>query len=191
VKGKIFIWFRNLAVKGVRSFNREIFVFAFFLFLSFLFWYLNSLRKVIEIDLRYPVQYVNPPKNRAISRELPAKLTLNLKGAGFSIIKLKVSGNRAPLIIDFSKVAYRRVPDSHLADYFIVSNGLLKSFSKQLNSEFEIISVKPDTLFFTFDSKSNAGTPGKSAQGIKNGAKDLSSPGGLQYDFGFINFNQR
>jgi hypothetical protein len=191
VKRKIFIWFRNLAVKGVRSFNREIFVFAFFLFLSFVLWYLNSLRKVIEIDLRYPVQYVNAPKNKAISKDLPAKLTLNLKGAGFSIIKLKVSGNRAPLIIDFSKVTYRRVPDSHVSDYFIVANGLLKSFSKQLNSEFELISVKPDTLFFTFESKSNTGTQGKPAQETRNSARDLSSPGGLQNNFGFINFNKR
>lgn len=167
------IWFRNLAVKGAQSINREIFVFAFFLFLSFIFWYLNSLRKVIETDLRYPVQYINIPKNKPLSNELPEKLTLNLKGPGFSIIKLKISGNRAPLVIDFSKITYRRLPDSRTPEYYIISGGLIKNFAKQLRSEFEIISVKPDTLFVTFDNKSNVKTPGKQSSGVKAGGQGL------------------
>jgi hypothetical protein len=172
VKGGTGIWFRNLAVKGVRSLNREIFVFAFFLVLSFVFWYLNALRKVIETDLRYPVQYINIPKNKTLSEELPGKLTLNLKGPGFSIIKLRISGNRAPLIIDFSKITYKRVPDTKLSEYYIVTGGLIKNFAKQLRSEFEIISVKPDTLFISFDNKVNVKTPAKPSGGVRVDGKD-------------------
>jgi hypothetical protein len=167
VKGKIGIRIRNNMVKGLKSFNREFVVFAFFLLLSFIFWYLNSLRKVIETDLRYPVEYINPPRNRAVTGDLPPRLTLNLKGPGFSILKLKISGHRAPLIVDFSKVTYKRVPDSQTPDYYVVSGGLIKNFSKQLRSEFEIISVKPDTLFVTFDVKSNIPASGKVSTGIK------------------------
>lgn len=167
MKGKIGILIKNNVVKGLKSFNREFIVFAFFLLLSFIFWYLNSLRKVIETDLRYPVEYINPPKNKAVANELPQRLTLNLKGPGFSILKLKISGHRAPLIVDFSKVTYRRVPDSKTPDYYVVSGGLIKNFSKQLRSEFEIVSIKPDTLFVTFDVKVSAQVPGKMSTGVK------------------------
>jgi hypothetical protein len=165
VEGKRSIWPVKISGKGVRSFNKDLLVFAFFLLLSFIFWYLNSLRKDIEVDLRYPVRYTNIPKDRTLSGEMPEKLTLNLKGPGYSIIKLKLSGNRAPLVIDFSKVTWKRVPESKTPDYFIVSNGLITNFSRQLRSEFQIVSVKPDTLFFNLQKKAPA------VQGPKAGGR--------------------
>ena len=56
----------KLTKKGVSAINRDVVVFAFFLFLSFGFWYLNSLGKEIEADIRYPVKYINIPKDRVI-----------------------------------------------------------------------------------------------------------------------------
>jgi hypothetical protein len=161
VKRKIGIWLKKLTEKAVSSFKRDVVVFAFFLFLSFIFWYLNSLRKDIEIDVRYPVRYINPPKDRIIANALPPKLTFNLKGPGYSIVKLKISGNRAPVIIDFSKVTYRRIPDAGQLEYYIVSSGLIQNFKKQLNSDFQIVSIKPDTLFIVFEKKANNRSSGK------------------------------
>ena len=148
----------KISGKGVRSFNKDLLVFAFFLLLSFIFWYLNSLRKEFEVELRYPVKYINTPPDRTITSDIPGKLTLNLNGPGYSIIKLKISGKRAPLIIDFSKVTWKRVPERKAPDYFIVSNGLITNFSRQLRSEFQIVTIKPDTLFFTLERKAGSGT---------------------------------
>jgi hypothetical protein len=156
VEGKRSIWPAKISGKGVGSFNRDLLVFAFFLLLSFIFWYLNSLRKDIEVDLRYPVKYINTPRDRTFSGEMPEKLTLNLIGPGYSIVKLKISGNRAPLVIDFSKITWKRVPESRNPDYFIVSGTLIANFSRQLRSEFQIVSVKPDTLFFTLQKKASS-----------------------------------
>ena len=156
MEGKKSIWLAKISGKGVRSFNKDLLVFAFFLLLSFIFWYLNSLRKEIEVDLRYPVRYTNTPRDRTLTGDITEKLTLNLRGPGYSIIKLKLSGNRAPLVIDFSKVTWKRVPESKNSDYYIVSNGLITNFSRQLRSEFQIVSVKPDTLFFTLQKKAAA-----------------------------------
>ena len=141
MKGKIGIWLKKLTEKGVSSFKRDVLVFAFFLFLSFIFWYLNSLRKDIEIDVRYPVRYINPPKDRVIANELPPKLTFYLKGPGYSIIKLKIPGNHAPVVIDFSKVTLKRMP------YIKTSVGTGKSTRylishRLLSSDFEFITEK-------------------------------------------------
>ena len=48
-------------------------VFAFFLFLSFGLWYINSLGKEVEADIKYPVKYINIPKDRTIAEETPVK----------------------------------------------------------------------------------------------------------------------
>ena len=151
MKGKHEIRTENLTMKEVSVVNRDVVVFAFFLFLSFVFWYLNSLGKEIETGIRYPVKYISLPKERVIIDEPPVKLNLYLKGPGYSILKLKVSGKRTPVIIDISKVNYKRVPGSKSLNYFIVTSGLTKSLTVQLRPGCEITSIKPDTLFFTLD----------------------------------------
>lgn len=151
MKGTIGIWLRRILEKGAGGINRDMVVFAFFLLLSFIFWYLNSLGKSIESDLKYPVRYINLPKERVLSEDLPSRLELYLKGPGYSILKLKLSGSRAPLILDISTINYRRVPGSNTLSYYFLSTGLIPKLKNQLRTECEIVSIRPDTLFFTFD----------------------------------------
>jgi hypothetical protein len=177
VKEKTGILLKRLFGKGISTFRRVIVVFTFFLFLSFIFWYLNSLRKDIEIDVRYPVRYINPPKDRLIANELPQKLTFYLKGPGYSIIKLKISGNRAPVVVDFSKVVYKRMPNTGQLEYYIVSSTLIQNFKKQLSSDFQIVSIKPDTLFVVFEKKSNTPSSGNISSGNSKNGQCLISIG--------------
>ena len=141
----------NLTKKGVRVINRDVAVFAFFLFISFIFWYLNSLGKEMEAGINFHVKYTNLPKERIINEDLPTDLNLFMKGPGYSILKLKISGRKAPLIIDISKVSYKRATGSKSMNYYIVTSGLTKSLNVQMRSGCEITSIKPDTLFFTLD----------------------------------------
>jgi hypothetical protein len=140
----------NLSGKGLKPINRNILVFAFFLLLSFVFWYLNSLGKEIETNVRYPVTYKNIPGNRTLAGEIPPRLNLLLKGHGYSILRLKISGTGTPIVIDFSKVSYKRIQNSKAGDYYLVTSGLIQNFNSQLKSEGKITSIKPDTLFFLF-----------------------------------------
>jgi hypothetical protein len=50
-------------------------------------------------------------------------------------------------------VNYKRVPESTKNNYLLVTSGLTKSLKLQLGSEFEILAIKPDTLFFTLDKR--------------------------------------
>lgn len=141
----------NLMKKRARIIKRDIAVFVFFLFLSFFFWYLNSLGKEIEAGIIYPVKYTDIPRERVITCGQPDELNLFLKGPGYSILKLKISGKKTPLIIDISKVNYKRAPGEKALNYYIVTSGLTKSLNVQMRSGCEITSIKPDTLFFTLD----------------------------------------
>jgi hypothetical protein len=141
----------NLIKKGAKAKKREVAVFAFFLFLSFIFWYLNSLGKEIEAGIRYQIKYTNIPKDKVIKQSPPNDLILFLKGPGYSILKLKILPRKAPVIIDISKVNYKRAFSGKSIDYFIITSGLTKSLNVQMKSGCEITSIKPDTIFFTLE----------------------------------------
>lgn len=151
MKGKEKIDLNKAKNKEVGVFNRDLLIFIFFLILSSIFWYLNSLSKEIVADVNYPVRYINSPEERVLTSEMPTKLTLSLKGPGYSIFKLKLTGNQAPLIIDLSEVNYIIVPNSKLLDFYIVTAELIPVFKQQLRADFDISSIKPDTLLFVFD----------------------------------------
>lgn len=151
MKGNDSIKTNNFVKKEGSGINKDVLIFTFFLFLSFVFWYLNSLGKDTETDIKYALKYINIPAERAITAEPPGKLSIYLKGFGYAIMKLKLTSNSSPIEIDISKVNYKRVPGSTANNYLIVTSGLTKSLKVQLGSDCEILSIKPDTLFFTLD----------------------------------------
>jgi len=145
------IWFKKILEKGGKGLNTEVITFSFFLVLSFIFWYLNSLEKDIEYEMKYPVRYVNLPEDRVLADDLPAKLDLYLKGPGYSILKIKLAGNKTPVDLDMSSISYRRVPGSRTLSYYVVTSGLIPKLKNQLRAQCDITSIRPDTLFFSFD----------------------------------------
>jgi hypothetical protein len=151
VKGDHGIVPENTAKKRAGVTNRDVIVFAFFLLLSFLFWFINSLGKEIESDIRYKVEYVNPPEKRVIVSDSHPDINLFVKGKGYAVLKLKFSGKKPPVEIDISKVSYKRVSARNSFDYYIVTSGLIKNLKVHLRSGCEVTAIKPDTLFFTLD----------------------------------------
>lgn len=131
--------------------DRDFLVFVFFLLLSFSFWYLNGLSKELSAQIKYPVRYINPPKNRVLLGSLPPKLDLNIKGPGYSLIKLRLSGSRAPVVVDMSKLNYLINPGSRSYNYYVLTSTLKDDFHQQLRADFEILRIQPDTLSFSFD----------------------------------------
>lgn len=136
--------------KRIGGINSDVVVFAFFLLLSFTLWYLNSLGKEAEADIRFPVRFVNIPTGRVLVEDTPSRINLSVKGPGYSILKLKYPGRKTPLTIDLSKVTYKRDTGSKSPEYYILTSGLAKSFTVQLRSGCDVISIKPDTLFISF-----------------------------------------
>jgi hypothetical protein len=153
------IWFKKLTKKEVSQLNKNIVVFAFFLLLAFIFWYLNSLGKEFEVDVRYSVRFINQPKGKEISVDQPAKLMLEVKGQGYSLLKHKLGVDRSSLVIDLSKTPYRRFPDSGPTTYYILTSSLVSNFKKQIGNGFQLLSVKPDSLFLTLNPVESS--PGK------------------------------
>ncbi|MGM0666711.1 MAG: CdaR family protein [Bacteroidota bacterium] len=134
-----------------RFLNRNVAVFSFFLLLSFIFWYVNALGKNITGSVNFPVRYINFPENLALVNELPDKLSLELEGPGYSILRARISGNKTPLIIDVDNAGLSVKNNENELEFFIYSYNLRESFLRQLRSNFQITSVSPDTINFVFD----------------------------------------
>ncbi len=148
----------NMPLKGKRVLNRNLVVFSFFLFLTFIFWYLNSIGKETEVEVRYPINYVNLPRDRVITESQPLKVNMLLKGPGYSLLKFKFLSNQNPIIIDLSKVKFKRVKNQPGLNYYIVTKGVATSLIAKIKLECEVISLKPDTLFFTFEKTTSTST---------------------------------
>lgn len=169
MKGERGIGSENTARKRVGVINRDVIVFAFFLLLSFLFWFINSLGKEIESDIRYEVEYVNPPEKRIIVSDSRLDISLFVKGTGYAVLKLKFSRKKSPVVIDISKVRYKRASASNSFDYYIVTSGLIENLKVHLRSGCEVTAIKPDTLFFSLDREKT-----DSLKGVK---ADMHTPG--------------
>lgn len=129
--------------------NKDIAVFAFFLFLSFTFWYLNALDKEVETEIKYSVNFINLPKDKVVDEEQAVSVYMSLKGPGYSILKLKLSSKRNPVIIDISKTSYNRIPGRNDLNCYILTSGISSGLAVMLRTECVITSVKPDTIYFT------------------------------------------
>jgi len=134
-----------------KLFNRDVAVFSFFLLLSFIFWFLNALSKNITGRVNYPVRYINFPEELALVNELPDKLSLELEGPGYSILKSRISGNKTPLVIDVENSGLAVRKNTAELDFYIYTFNLRESFKRQIRSDFQINSVSPDSLNFIFD----------------------------------------
>ncbi len=147
VEGDKSIWHKLFRKKDIRHYNKNAFIFAFFLFVAFIFWYITSLGKEVKGEFHFTSGFVNIPKGKAIADEIPLKMTLELKGQGYSLLKYKFYGNDNHLEVDLAKITYRRLPDSKPARYYILTTSLIQNLKKQMGNSFEIIAVKPDTIF--------------------------------------------
>lgn len=134
-----------------KLFNRDVAVFSFFLLLSFIFWFINALSKNITGTVKYPVRYINFPENLALVNELPDKLSLEVQGPGYSILKSRISGNKTPLVIDVDNSGLAVRKNTAELDFYIYSFNLRESFKRQIRSDFEINAISPDSLNFIFD----------------------------------------
>jgi len=139
----------SLPGKGFTWINRNLLIFLFFLLLSFIFWYLNSLSKELDTTISYPVSYTSIPADKTLTGNLPDRIDLVLKGHGYSILRLKITGNGHPVTINLSEVSYYHDQAKLPAGYFIITAPLINSFNNQIMSECKIMSVKPDTLYFS------------------------------------------
>ena len=113
-----------------------------FLVLSFLFWMLIKLSKEYIDVVPVNVAYYNLPKGKIMQKDPQNTINLTLKTFGFDLIKYHLF--KRHVSIDLNSI---KLKDQNL--YYQPTEEVLFAIKSQLQSGVEVLSIKPDTLFYT------------------------------------------
>ncbi len=130
--------------------DRRLIVFLFFVALATLFWFLNQLEEEYVTEISLPVRYTNFPSDKILANELPNHFELRVRGYGYKLLEYKISNKFLPYTIDVNSLTLRMHAQSSYAKFFSLTSLLSQDIEDQISSELEIVSIRPDTLFFEF-----------------------------------------
>jgi len=112
-------------------------------------WFLRAFENEYTTRVDHPVRYINMPDKMITVNSLPQRISLEVKGLGFSVLKHNWNFSKTPLIIDIKKL--RAIPNRNLKGFveYLPMNQFLNDFSAQLK-DLKVQSINPDTLMFRF-----------------------------------------
>jgi hypothetical protein len=124
--------------------SREFLIFLFFVALSAVFWLLQVLNNDYETDLQIPLKIKNVPTQVVIVDEVPEALTIHVKDRGTVLANYLWGKSFLPVTVDFKD----EVPTG--SRIRISADELQKRVGSQLNQSTRFMSIKPDSLSFSF-----------------------------------------
>jgi len=147
--GRIIEYFKT-EITAIR--NGKAFVFFVCLALASFLWFLNALEKHYTDHITVPVRYVNLPKDKDLTGKLPAKLELTVDAFGYTLLRHKLSLAFSPVLLDVNELTNNYLEGQFMSKYTISTNGHKEEIAKQISSEIEIISIRPDSITFNVSS---------------------------------------
>ncbi len=137
------------AQRGKSRRRRQLKVLLFCVLIATIFWFLRAFENEYTTRVDHPVSYINLPDKMMTLNPLPQRISLEVKGLGFSILKHNWNFSKTPLVIDIKKLRsmpYRR--KKGFIDYLPMYQ-YYNDFSTQLK-DLKVLAIIPDTLMFRF-----------------------------------------
>lgn len=125
-------------------------VFFICLVLSSFLWLLNSLEKRYTDRISVPVKYINLPKDKQVSGPLPKKFDLLVDGYGYTLLSHKFRLAFSPVLLNVNDLTDKVLENDKISKYIIYTASHREEIAKQISSEINILSIKPDTISFNF-----------------------------------------
>jgi hypothetical protein len=135
--------------------SRKVILFMTCVFFSAFFWLITALNRSSQATFHVPVTFTNLPKDKVLMGKLPDELQLDVKGSGMKLFMMSLKKGLSGLVVDFSTLRKLR------ENVYAFSPGNNYYLAKMLSSELEVVRVKPDSLFFTFNNSYYRSVPVK------------------------------
>jgi hypothetical protein len=84
---------------------REVLIFLFFFFLSFVFWVLQSMREEYEIQLHIPVSYRDIPSDMSFVQTPPSQITARVRDKGSILLNYTLGRQRPSITVSVQDIA--------------------------------------------------------------------------------------
>ncbi|HEY1039910.1 MAG TPA: hypothetical protein VGF30_10920 [Bacteroidia bacterium] len=126
--------------------NKKVATFIICLVISSFLWFVNALNRNYTKTIAVPVRYLNLPKNKILSVELPKQIQAEVKTSGTKLMFIEMNLDKT--IIEINAANFLNRNDKRTV---AINTALtVGSFSKVFNTEVELIKVKPDSIYFNF-----------------------------------------
>ncbi len=142
--------FGYLLTKNKAKLNQRLTIFAFFLVISTILWYLIKLSHEYSTPIAHPIRFVNPPKGKVLVGEPPRKITLRVKGFGYTLLRYRMSAALNPLELDLGTRGNLRPMRGSSTKYYLITSKALGNLASQMSTDVSLESILPDTLYFEF-----------------------------------------
>jgi len=142
---RVIEYFKN-EINAIR--NGKAFVFLVCLSLASFLWFLNALEKHYTDHITVPVRYINLPKDKDLTGKLPGKFDLTVDAFGYTLLRYKLRLAFSPVFLDVNELTNNYLEGKFMSKYTISTNGHKEEIAKQISSEIEIISIRPDSISF-------------------------------------------
>lgn len=137
---------KNASKKGLALiWNRQFFIFLFFLALSSVFWAMQALNETYEEDFYIPLRLEGVPGNVVVTTELPAALHVRLQDKGVNLIAYRTTNRFKDISIDFANYA------NAAGHVMLPGTELMKQVNSQLLPSTHVVAYKPDALDFYYN----------------------------------------
>ncbi len=134
-----------------KTFQKRVLVFLVFVLLSSILWLFRVLEESYVSTINYPVRYLDFPANKILTGDTPYKLKLTVRGTGYSLLSNKLR-YKTPLNFSINNFSlYSQSKDS--MSVYILTRYAQEALSQELSrkrTNLEIVSISPDTIFFSF-----------------------------------------
>lgn len=142
--------FRKFVFRERLENYKKLLIFCFFLIVSTLFWFFETLGKEYTTTIIYPIKYSNIPDDKVLVSDLPNKLLLKVKSTGFKLLKHNVL-YKEPLMFNYDLFLRKNSRRNSSHKVYYLTKNLKANLSAQLGTKISVIEIFPDTLIFDFE----------------------------------------
>lgn len=125
--------------------NKQTFIFLFFLVLSTTFWILQALNETYEQDFEVKLELRGVPSNVVITTDLPETVHITLRDKGSVLLAYRYTRQFKPIVVDFNTYSNN---SGHVT---IQGSELSRQVALQLLGSTQMLSFKPDIVEFYYN----------------------------------------
>ncbi len=132
--------------------NKRLVVFLIFVGIATFLWFLRALEQDYVTRISHPVSYTNLPTDKVLVHEMPSKLSIEVKGKGFAIIRHNWDISKNPVQLNFGQLHRQELPSTPSIKIQVFSSQIKPQVASQL-TKLSVNSITPESLMFEFSEK--------------------------------------
>ena len=126
--------------------KRNVITYGVCVIIATVLWFLNALNKEYTTEISYPIKYTELPKGKLLVSEPPKEMTLTIKAHGFALLRYSISTSFLPIVLNVNSLLDKK----DLLEYTINTSEIKDRITTQLNTDIQLISIKPESITFKF-----------------------------------------